>query len=164
MLVRRLLPTDDTARAGRLVQRAYFALDGYPHDDEFDAALADVRARMADTDVVVAIDQEGIVGCLTFVTDVDNEHAEHDDPGASTFRYFGVDPAAQGRGVGEAMVRWVIDETQRLGHQRIRIHTLESMPGAQRLYARLGFVREPMSDENWDGIIGLAYVLHLDTV
>jgi hypothetical protein len=34
------------------------------------------------------------------------------------------------------------------------------MPGAQRLYDRLGFVRDPAGDDNWDGIVGLAYVFH----
>ena len=161
MQIRRLEPTDDMARAGRLVQQSYFALDGYPHDPEFDAMLGDVAARSADTDVVVAVDGDVIVGCLTFVAASDNAHAEHHDPEASTFRYFGVDPAMQGRGVGEAMVNWVIDESRRLGLERIRIHTLEPMTGAQRLYARLGFERDPAMDENWDGIVGLAYVRHL---
>jgi hypothetical protein len=35
------------------------------------------------------------------------------------------------------------------------------MPGAQRLYERIGFVRTPDHDENWDGITGLAFVLEL---
>ena len=104
-----------------------------------------------------------VVGCLTFVPGHDNPHAEFDDPEAASFRYFGVDPAVQGRGVGEAMVGWVVDESRRLGRRRIRIHTLVAMTGAQRLYERLGFVREPGLDEDWDGIVGLAYVRHLDT-
>jgi ribosomal protein S18 acetylase RimI-like enzyme len=89
------------------------------------------------------------------------EHAEFDDADAASFRFFGVDPSVQGRGVGDAMVQWVIDESRRRGRRRIRIHTLESMPGAQRLYERIGFVRTPDHDENWDGITGLAFVLEL---
>ena len=98
-----------------------------------------------------------LVGCLTYVAGVVEEHAEHGDPDAATFRYFGVDPAAQGRGVGEAMVRWVIDRAQSDGKRRVLIHTLEVMRGAQRLYERLGFVRDEANDEDWDGIAGLAY-------
>jgi GNAT superfamily N-acetyltransferase len=161
MQVRRLIPGDDTVRAGQLVQAAYFALDDYPHEDAYDAMLAAVAER-ADG-VAVAVDDDGsIVGCLTLVTDTTSEHSEFDDPDATEFRFFGVDPATQGRGVGEALVQWVIDETRRLGRKRIRIHTLVPMTAAQRLYARMGFVRDPALDENWDGIIGLAYVLHLD--
>jgi RimJ/RimL family protein N-acetyltransferase len=35
------------------------------------------------------------------------------------------------------------------------------MPGAQRLYERIGFVRTAEHDENWDGIIGLAFAYDL---
>jgi ribosomal protein S18 acetylase RimI-like enzyme len=162
MQIRRLESTDDMARAGRLVQQAYVALDGYPHDPDYHAMLGDVASRAAEADVVVAVNADGqIVGCLTFVPGHDNVHAEFDDVDAASFRYFGVDPSTQGAGVGEAMVRWVLAEAGRLGRRRIRIHTLVAMTGAQRLYQRLGFVREPSLDEDWDGIIGLAYVFHL---
>ena len=59
------------------------------------------------------------------------------------------------------MVRWCIAEARRLGRSRLRIHTLTMMQGAQRLYERLGFVREPDHDADWDGVVGLAYRLDL---
>lgn len=34
------------------------------------------------------------------------------------------------------------------------------MTGAQRLYERMGFVRDPSLDADWGGIIGLSYVYH----
>jgi len=144
-----------------VVQDAYFALDGYPRDEDYDRLLGEVAARAADADVVVAIVDDRIVGCLTFVPGHDNAHAEFRDEGAASFRYFGVDPASAGLGVGEAMVRWCVDEARRLGRTRLRIHTLTMMHGAQRLYERLGFVRDPSYDEDWDGIVGLAYRLDL---
>jgi GNAT superfamily N-acetyltransferase len=161
MEIRRLATTDDAALAGRIVQQAYAALPDYPHDPEYDAMLGDVASRAAETDVVVAVDRGRIVACLTFVPSHDNPHAEFDDADAASFRYFGVDLGVQGTGVGGAMVGWVAGEARRLGRRRLRIHTLESMRGAQRLYARLGFERVPELDEDWDGIVGLAYVLHL---
>jgi GNAT superfamily N-acetyltransferase len=161
VLVRRIAPTDDAARAGAIVQAAYFALDSYPREDHYDRMLADVATRAAEADVVVAIVDERIVGCLTFVSGHDNPHFEFVDDDAASFRYFGVDPDASGRGVGEAMVRWCIDEARRAGRARLRIHTLTMMQGAQRLYERLGFVRDPAHDEQWDGIVGLAYRLDL---
>lgn len=107
MEISRLVPADDAARAGQIVQTAYAALPDYPHDPEYDEMLGDVAARADEADVVVAV--------------VDG----------------------------------------RLGRRRLRIHTLESMRGAQQLYAKLGFERVPELDEDWDGIVGLAYVLHL---
>jgi hypothetical protein len=47
------------------------------------------------------------------------------------------------------------------GWARLRIHTLEAMPAAQRLYLRKGFVHDPDNDQDWDGILGIAYVMHL---
>lgn len=156
--IRRLCADDAAADdAGRVVQDAYFALHGYPREDEYDRTIGDVRSRVDETDVVIAEIDGRVVGCLTFVAGADNPHAEFSDPDAASFRYFGVDPSAAGRGVGEAMVQWCIAEARALGRRRLRIHTLTMMHAAQRLYERLGFVRDPTHDADWDGVVGLAY-------
>ena len=163
MQIRRLEPGDDAAAAGRIVQAAYFALPGYPHDDTYDEMLGAVGERAAHADVVVAVIDGSLVGCLTFVPGAGNPHYDFRDPDAASFRYFGVDPSGQGRGVGESMVQWCADEARSLGRARVRIHTLEAMHAAQRLYARMGFERTPELDEDWDGITGLAFVLELSS-
>lgn len=162
MLVRPILPDDDHAEAGRIVREAYLALEGYPVDDTYDAVVADVPARIDEAVVVVAVDDGRILGCLTFVDGHDNPHAEHGDPDAASFRYFGVAASAQGRGVGREMVTWCVGEARRLGRRRLRIHTLEVMVGARRLYEQMGFERDPAFDEEWDGIVGLAYRLDIE--
>ncbi len=163
MEIRRIDVNDDAAAAGRVVQAAYGALADRPEDDDYYERLGHIAVRAAEPgiDVVVAVDGGRVVACLTFVQGAEGDHAEFSDPDAASFRYFGVDPATQGRGVGEAMVGWCIDEARRIGRRRIRIHTLTSMPGAQRLYLRMGFERTPELDEDWDGIIGLAFVYEL---
>lgn len=165
MVIRRLSADDPASllhAAGSVVQAAYFALEGYPRDPHYDEMLGDVATRAREADVVVALDDHGeVVGCLTFVADHTNPHAEHGDPDAASFRYFGVASEAAGRGVGAAMVQWCVDEARHLGRARLRIHTLTMMHAAQRLYARMGFVRDPQHDEDWDGIAGLAYRLDL---
>ena len=152
---------DDLVEAGRIVQQSYFSLPDHPHDPEYDHQLGQVEDRLVDTVVLLGFLHGNLVGCLTYVPDVDNPHAEHGDPGAATFRYFGVRPDTQGSGVGSAMVRWCADRARADGLERLRIHTLSTMYGAQRLYQHLGFVRDPERDEDWDGIVGIAYVLHL---
>jgi len=159
--VRLITPGDDTHAAGRIVQQAYFALPGYPHDDEYDEMLGDVATRAAETEVLVGLLDGRLVACLTYVADQHSPHAEFDDADAASFRYFGVDPSVQGKGVGEAMVQWCLDRARADGRARIRIHTLETMPAAQRLYLRMGFLRDTDHDEDWDGIKGLAFVCHL---
>lgn len=156
-VVRLLAPDDDVERLGRLIHAAYFALPDYPRDEEYDAEIADVDARRDATVVVVAELDGELVGCLTYVPHLVERYAEHGDPDAATFRYAAVDPSVQGRGVGEALVRWVVDRARTDGRARIRIHTLEMMTAAQRLYERLGFVRDPDHDEQWDDVVGIAY-------
>lgn len=159
--VREATPDDDLVAAGRVVQAAYFALPGYRRDDEYDAHLGDVAARAGDAVVLLALLDGEVVGCATYVAEHTSPHAEHDDPGAASFRAFGVSPQAQGAGVGAAMLAWIEARALADGKRRVRIHTLESMPAAQRLYARHGYVRAPEHDEVWDGIVGLAFVRHL---
>jgi GNAT superfamily N-acetyltransferase len=158
IVVRSIGPDDDHGAVGRLVQAGYFGLADYPHDEHYDDEIARVAHRDPRSLVVVAEDDGRVVGCLTYAADHTNADAEHDDAGAATFRFFAVDPSAQGRGVGEAMVQWVFDQARRDGKQRVHIHTLTVMHGAQRLYERLGFLRLPEDDADWDGAIGLAYV------
>lgn len=162
MEIRRLAEDDDHRAIGSFVQAAYRGLASYPDDPDYDDVVADVAGRHAEgAEVVVAVIDGRVVGCLTFVAGPGHAHYEFDDPDAASFRYFGVAPDAQGAGVGRAMVGWCIDEARRLERRRLRIHSLEAMVGACRLYEQLGFVRTPAHDGNWDGIIGLAFALEL---
>lgn len=161
MIVVRELADGDEAAAGRVVRAGYLALAGYPADPKYDAIIADVAARRHHTTVAVAESDGEVVGCLTYVASHEHPDAEHGDPDAATFRYFAVDPSAQGRGVGQAMLDWVVARARADGKSRLRLHTLQMMHAAQRLYARNGFVRDSEHDEDWDGIVGLAYRLDL---
>jgi GNAT superfamily N-acetyltransferase len=156
--VRPLAADDDHDAVGRIVQAGYFDLPGYPHEEHYDEEISRVAHRDPASLVVVAEVEGRIVGCLTYAADRGNADAEHDDPDAATFRFFAVDPSAQGKGVGESMVRWVFEQARADGKTRVHIHTLTMMHGAQRLYERLGFVRVPDDDEDWDGVVGLAYL------
>jgi GNAT superfamily N-acetyltransferase len=158
IVVRKLQPGDDAAAAGKVVQETYLQLPGYPRDDVYDEALAAVAARAVTSEIVVAVDGDRIIGCLTYVVHHTSPDYEFDDPEGASFRYFAVARSEQGRGVGAAMVQWCIERARSDGKRRLRIHTLESMPAAQRLYERLGFRRDPANDEDWDGIKGIAYV------
>ena len=161
VVVRPLREGDDATTAGEVVKSTYLLLPGYPRDDEYDDALAAVAERSRRSDIVIALDDDQIVGCLTYVADHSDPAYEFADPEGASFRYFAVSPIAQGRGVGKVMVEWCIAQARSDGKRRLRIHTLESMPAAQRLYERVGFRRDPASDENWDGVKGIAYVFDL---
>lgn len=53
-----------------------------------------------------------------------------------------VDPAAQGKGVGRALVDAAVAEAGRRGATKVALRVLSENPGARRLYERCGFVVE----------------------
>lgn len=53
-----------------------------------------------------------------------------------------VDPAAQGRGVGRALVEAAVAEAGKRGATKVSLRVLGENPGARRLYERCGFVVE----------------------
>jgi ribosomal protein S18 acetylase RimI-like enzyme len=165
VVVRELAAADDPEAVGRVLRAGYEAAEAdHPHevDHEYLDEIAAVGARREDTVVVVAELDGRVVGCLTYLADHTNPYAEHDDPGAASFRYTAVDPAAQGRGAGRALVTWAIERARADGRHRVRIHTQAHLRAALRLYDSMGFVRDPSRDEpDWGGV---AFVLHLDTV
>ncbi|WP_437578646.1 GNAT family N-acetyltransferase [Sorangium sp. So ce887] len=51
-----------------------------------------------------------------------------------------VDPSLRSRGIGEAMMRWAIDEARRRGCFRVQLTSNKVRRRAHRFYERLGFV------------------------
>jgi ribosomal protein S18 acetylase RimI-like enzyme len=62
------------------------------------------------------------------------------------FRMLAVAPHAQGQGVGEALVRHVLDRFREEGAIAVVLSTTPGMVAAHRLYERLGFGRCPERD------------------
>jgi ribosomal protein S18 acetylase RimI-like enzyme len=145
--IRLLDAGDDLDRFGRIVHHSYVALADMPPDPDYEAELADVAGRVRDGVVFGAFVDGEPAGCVTFVADASSPHAEHLRPGESSFRMLGVDPAAQGRGIGEALTRRCIDEAAAVGADAVFIHSGTWMLAAHRLYRRLGF--EFVPDRNW---------------
>nr|WP_255498884.1 MULTISPECIES: GNAT family N-acetyltransferase [unclassified Leucobacter] len=61
-------------------------------------------------------------------------------------RLLGVAHAARGRGVARHILAYCADVARERGLRRIVLHTGSHMPGAQRLYERLGYHRIPERD------------------
>jgi ribosomal protein S18 acetylase RimI-like enzyme len=143
--VRAAVPADYDAIA-RVSVAAYEA-DGQLKDGGFYAAtLADVASRAVAGELYVAVDgADAVLGAVTFVLH-GSAYAELSGPGEAEFRMLAVDPAVQGRGVGEALARACVRRAGELGCSAVVICTRDFAASAQRLYARLGFVREPALD------------------
>ena len=89
-------------------------------------------------------------------------YAEIARPGEVEIRMLAVDPAARGRGVGEALVRAAAGHGPVDGAEAVVLTTMRAMRTAQRMYARLGFERVPERDWSINGTGLLVYRIAAD--
>lgn len=139
---------DELDEVGRLTLAAYQAAGYFEGgvEDDYAGQLANAADRAEHGEVLVAVRADGeIVGSLT-VVQPDSRYSEVSRPGELEFRMLAVVPTAQGEGVGEALTRAVLEQAVELGLARVVLCTMRSMQGPQRLYRRIGFVREPARD------------------
>ena len=146
---------DDHARIGELTVGVYGA-EGHA-SPEYLVELGDVAGRAARSLLLVARDGGAVVGSVALVLAGDfGEVTEADDEAA--FRMLVVDPAARGRGVGEALVRDCLDRARAAGKRAVVLSTAPSMTSAHRLYERLGFTRLPERD--WSPLPGVDLMVY----
>jgi ribosomal protein S18 acetylase RimI-like enzyme len=144
---------EDFDRVATLTVDAYAADGQLAVEVGYARVLADVPARAAAAEVLVAeIDDSGIVGAVAFVLP-GSPYAELCAPGEAEFRMLAVDPKVQRRGVGAALVRACIARAHDVGARAIVICTRDFTVTAHRLYERLGFVRTPERD--WSPLPGV---------
>ena len=118
------------------------------------AELRDVARRASEAELLVAVepDRGEVLGTVTFVPD-GGALGEIAGPREAEFRMLAVGPAAQGRGVGTALLRRVLDDSRRGGKERVVCSSLPVMRAAHRIYAHLGFERVPARD--WSPVPGV---------
>ncbi len=145
---------DEHAEAGRITAAAYRDL---VYDETYLERIADVAGRAPRTVILVAIEAGEIVGSLTL--ELAERVNPNDDPlevHRAHIRMLGVDPDAQGRGVGKALMHDAEDRARAVGKTEITLHTTERMTAARAMYASLGYTR--MADDVLpDGFVLLGY-------
>ena len=100
----------------------------------FDKIAANPRALLA-----VAEDAGGrVVGTLqlTFIAGLSNQGAEQ-----ALVSAVRVDSSLRGRGLGETMMNWAMDEARARGCTQMELLSHASREAAHRFYERLGFVK-----------------------
>jgi GNAT superfamily N-acetyltransferase len=112
---------------------------------DYAAELADIAGRVAQAEVLVAVG-ERLMGCVTLVPDPSSPWAEGLAEGEVGIRMMAVDPSAQGRGVGRALLEACIARASGLGRTALFLHSTPWMTVAHQLYKRAGFVRVPERD------------------
>ena len=151
------VPADPPSRAGRIRRRRRRRAAAYAAFVDADAGgyadkLRDVAARAAAAEVLVAEEAGELLGTVTFVPD-GGALGEIAEDGEAEFRMLAVAPAGQGRGVGTALMRHLLDETVRRGRTGLVCSSQPAMRAAHRVYERLGFRRAPERD--WSPVPGV---------
>jgi ribosomal protein S18 acetylase RimI-like enzyme len=142
-MIRLATPADYAAIAALSI--AAFRSDGQTQPDHpYERSLVDVATRAGAGEMLVA-ERDGIEGAVLLVMP-GSEWAELSAEGEAEFRMLAVAPHAQGRGVGEALVRACLERASEQGCKSVVISVNSVAPAALRLYLRLGFVREPGLD------------------
>jgi GNAT superfamily N-acetyltransferase len=139
---------------GELTVAAYRD-DGFVTGGPYLDVLRDTADRAADTDVVVAVEGDDVLGTVTLVgPDAPPRWRENDRNRAGTVRMLAVAKRARGRGVGRALAQWCIDEARRRGWRELTLVTQPTMHAAHRIYEQAGFVRDPELDFVVEGVDG----------
>jgi GNAT superfamily N-acetyltransferase len=151
--------SEELGEIGLLTGEVYVGEGYIATSDAYVHELADAARRAVDAELWVAVEDEQILGTVTFCT-VGSAYREiaHDDEGE--FRMLAVAKRARGRGVGLALVQQCLDRSRELGHSGVRMSTMDRMTAAHRVYERLGFTRAP--EDDWQPVPGvdlIAYAL-----
>lgn len=172
LTIRDLAP-DEYDAIGRIMVRAYAALDGFPKPDEQPAyyeLLAHIGrfAERPEARVLVALTADGtLAGGVVYFGDM----AQYGAGGpattgvanASGIRLLGVDPDCRGRGVGRALTEACIAVAREHGHRAVLLHSTQAMRVAWRMYEGMGFRRAPEMDFDWQAVRVYGFRLELQT-
>jgi ribosomal protein S18 acetylase RimI-like enzyme len=115
------------------------------------------RDREAELWVATADDSEELLGTVTLCPE-GSPWREIARPGEGEFRMLAVAPAAQGRGVGTALVELALERFGADGCSAVVLSSSTTMTTAHRVYDRLGFRRTPELD--WSPVAGVDLIAY----
>jgi len=105
--------------------------------ERYRAEVTDPRTAWADDVVLVALQEDAVVGCLV-VTAANDGQAE--------LKRLWTDPGSRGRGVASALLGAALGHAAESGVRTVRLSVWEWRTGAIALYERLGFT----VTQSWD--------------
>ncbi len=126
----------------------------YGFDPTFEAYVAGPLAqfvlRAAPRERIWLAEQGGrLVGCVAIVA-AEEEGVAAEHGGVAQLRWYLVDPAARGRGLGTLLLREAVDFARAQGYRRVILWTVSALVDAARLYRAAGFERvEERPGRHW---------------
>ncbi|HEY7223461.1 MAG TPA: GNAT family N-acetyltransferase [Micromonosporaceae bacterium] len=154
-IVIRAATPDDFAAIAELTVEAYEADGQLGPETTYRSTLANVAGRASAGQILVAVEGCDVLGAVLLVWP-GSVYSELAGAGEAEFRMLAVAPKAQRRGIGERLVRACLDHARAGGAERVVISARDFVEAAQRLYARMGFIRLPERD--WTPVPGVHLV------
>ena len=151
IVIRNATP-DDYLAISMLTVQAYETAGQLDVEVDYRDTLADVAGRASAGEMFVAVDGDDVLGAVLLVHP-GSSYAELAGPGEAEFRMLAVSPAAQRRGIGERLVTACLDRARADGATCVVISSRDFVEAPLRLYARMGFVRDPERD--WSPVAGV---------
>lgn len=146
----RLATPADAAALADLGRRAFVAKFGHLYRPEDLAAFLDgshteqkLHAELADPGMVTAVVEDGPRRLLAFCKLLLESSLPRVTDAARPLelkQLYG-DPDVLGQGLGARLMDWALDEARRRGADEVQLSVWSENPGAQRFYARYGFVK-----------------------
>ncbi len=155
VIVRDALPGELT-EIGDLRVAAYSAQDFLSDGSHYTETLRGL-GRSGEGQVLAAVDGGLILGTVMLQT---WPHAGQvvRGPEEAEIRALAVTPAAQGRGIGRALLQAITDRASSQGIRRLVLSTQPDMFAAQHLYEAAGFRRMP--DRDWCPVPGFTLLAY----
>lgn len=143
----------DYADAGQVTAAAYHADDLLRRTDglidlEYEAQLTDAGRRAREAELLVAIDDDHVLGTVTWCPPTSPWRELATRPDQAEFRMLSVAAAGRRRGVGRALVQRCLDRARAEGMREVLLSSLPQMTAAHALYREFGFVRAPELDHS----------------
>ena len=114
--------------------------------ERYAQSILDVRSRMTESELLIAVEDGEIVGSATFYP-ARLKRTQSEWPSEWTgARLIAVLPERRGRGIGKAIVEECIHISRDQNAAAFALHTTPYMELARGMYERMGFVRVPEYD------------------
>ena len=114
--------------------------------ERYSQNILDVRSRMTESELLIAVEDGEIVGSATFYP-ARLMRTQSEWPREWTgARLIAVLPERRGRGIGKTLVEECIRRSREQGAAAFALHTTPYMELAREMYERMGFVRVPEYD------------------
>ncbi|MCC2318192.1 GNAT family N-acetyltransferase [Cellulomonas chengniuliangii] len=153
---------DEHPAVGRLTERG-FATGAYgPTTNPARLrALHDAAGRAAAGELLVAVDGGDLLGTASLVR-AGTAHSREAQDGEAELRLLAVAPEGRGRGVGAALALESLARARDWGMRAVVLDTGPANAASQRLYERLGFVREQQRETTMVDGVGRLVVYRYD--